>query len=688
MKAGVRGIALVVFVAAIAIGAAAAEVTHGRLCVAGSECRAHRCGEPLAPASEVRTYSLTADDEGLLVVGVIESNATRIACGASGALLAAVNVVSRASLTDTKGHVWELPLPSRKAVVIDLPRGEYTIAFDAARHQRVVRKVVVLDQPVRMTVELQRWPVLSGRVLRRESREPAVGAIVKTASGESAVVDGAGRFALDLDPAKWPNELLVESAGRPSTSVPVAPARIGKDLGDIVLAAGGVVTVAVRRDFATNSVDVELQRLLPGRMTGGPTVAKKTVAAAETNASLTFENVEPGDYVVLLRGAAPLERLGRRVTVSDGAMQRVAIRVEPFHVLVRAEMDGQRLSSAKMRIRNSSGYWEERFTLAENGEARLELWQDGKTVLDASLASAMTMSWRETREMDAAKDDEWVVRIPSRGIEGTVADAVTGKPLANATIVLQVGTKETGLGVSTTSDDAGRFRFLPAPYGAHELKAVARGHLPGTLSYSFAEPEEKRSVTIRLDPASGVAVNVVDAKNNPVAGAQLIAYRGGSLLAHGTTDSTGTAHVPVGETEPNDVFVIPRDGSFAMARVSADSPEVVVNVADGTSRLVIRCESDAHERIPNIATAMRYNGRMLPYEVFVAIVNAQGARMSSGIDGELVFDRMPNGVYEFWPVGTPAQLKTFSSRTERTAPVRVAANGGEHVVLMTFARNE
>jgi hypothetical protein len=121
------------------------------------------------------------------------------------------------------------------------------------------------------------------------------------------------------------------------------------------------------------------------------------------------------------------------------------------------------------------------------------------------------------------------------------------------------------------------------------------------------------------------------------------------------------------------VFIVPGSGSFAVAHVQSGQSDLRLTVPDGSSRIVIRTESDTHDAIERMVVDVRYGGVLLPFEVMAAFAG-RGSRTSSGSDGRIVLDRMPSGIYEFRPLAKAA------------VPVRMTATPGENVAVMTFTR--
>ncbi|HYH08403.1 MAG TPA: carboxypeptidase regulatory-like domain-containing protein [Thermoanaerobaculia bacterium] len=522
----------------------------------------------------------------------------------------------------------------------------------------------------------RRTHTISGTVIARNSGVPVRGAAITIDDKTVAMTGKAGRFSFEADAERWPEAIAVHAAPFTRTELRVPPARAATNLGEITLSLGGAIDIEVSPDV----VEVEILHVEKGRVRGR-SVARKAVKEG----AVKFEDLAPGDYIVLAKGDQPWERLGEVVHVMQGLIERVRPSIIPFPVAVRARFDGEPLARAEVVLTHKDGHWEEKLALDEAGEASAELWQEGR-VTAAVHSTAMTAPWLERRTL-SGDDTELRLDIPAREINGTVLDARSGEPIANAALRLKVtGDDGTSLTVGAKSDAEGRFRIAPVAYGQHLLKAAAANHPPVDVAYSFREPEERRSLTLRLDPAATVRVTVTDPRGTPIPGARAMHFQSfGRRLGIARTDATGIVEIPVPDDAPSELYVVPRDGSFGFVQLKTDVEEIPLRISDASCRIVLRAQSDQHAPIPDLSVVVRYNGRVLPPDVLEALRTMQGARTVSDHRGEIVLERMPAGIYEFWPVGTPAELRALASGVGPEAPVRITAAPGENVALLTFA---
>jgi hypothetical protein len=152
----------------------------------------------------------------------------------------------------------------------------------------------------------------------------------------------------------------------------------------------------------------------------------------------------------------------------------------------------------------------------------------------------------------------------------------------------------------------------------------------------------------------------------------------------GLTDSTGTIPLFVPESQTRDIFVVPRDGSLGIIRISAGSDDTTLRLGAGNSRIILRAETQTHQPLARVTMIVRYNGSLLPNEVMESLAG-RGSTTASDLQGRMTLEHMPAGLYEFWPVTSAADVA--AARTGRPPAVTIVASPGENLAVMTFARD-
>ncbi len=609
-----------------AIAAAEPEPITGQLCIDGMPCIEYRCGQSIKTPTDARLpFIFTSANTAIL--GFIDPGRTSIACTADGTLELRFKERRGVHVRVSLGP-WTFAVPwQQKPFVVSVPRGGYVLTIEAPHHVALRKTISIGAERLSYSADLQPLPQLSGRIVTAKDGTPVAGALIKTDTTEPVITDGTGGFVFEIDPQKWPTRVDVDAIGFASTSTYVPRPRVNTTLGDIRVVPGASITVEVKGA----TPEIALEKLLPGRVEGVP---YRNISAA----SGTFTGVEPGSYVVVLKGTGPCQRHGTLIDVAAGERKNIAIEIERFRLHARTSVAGEPLPWTSVVLRNRDFHWQSEFKTDASGEANLELWQGGRSTAWLAEKDVMTVPYRVDRELANGKDADWTIDIPRREIDGVVVDSQTGEPVPQAAVALRVQDVENGVGVHTRTDDKGHFRFMPAPYGRHTVLAASGDHMPGEISYTFLDPEQSRTVTLRLDPSVNVRLTIQDQHGRPLADAKVLQFRNGAMAGVGVTDSAGIIEIPAAKEELRDIYIVPRDGSFAAVQIRDDQPQVIV-VPDGTSRISIHTE-------PRSLIEMRFNGRPVPREVLNAIGQIRGVAMRSGADGRFVLDRMPRGIYE------------------------------------------
>lgn len=567
-----------------------------------------------------------------------------------------------------------------KPLQLAVRRGAYELSL-ATPHFRAWRKQLVVGaEPLHLTASFERLPTITGTVIDEETGQAVPGILIRSDQEGEAITDGTGRFIIEADPERWPRRLVARAGGYAETDVAVPAARADILLDPVRLSRGGSVLVDLRQPHPSAVMSIELHRLAEhGRALAGT----MTTLPVTEGAPIRFNKVKAGRYMVLAKGERAWERIAEPVTVEAAEEAKVALHITPFRLRMRLTSEDLPLPRAEVRLQNRDVLWEGSFPSDEKGEASVELWQGGRVW--ATVISEAFIPYKEGRTLTDGLDEEWLLDLPAHEVTGVVLDAETGKPIVNAALALEVHSDDGyTIGVHTRADAKGTFRFAPVARGRHKLSAAAPGYPPVDMTYAFTGADATREITVRLERASTVTLTVLDGLGRPLAGARVLDFVGMTRRGLAFTDATGTAGVQVSQGEVRDVFVIPREGSLGFAQIRSGAETQSVTVPAGTSRVVVRMESQERVPIPGISVAVRYAGKMLPFEVLQALATMHGARTKSDADGRVVFDHLPPGLYELWPVGSPAELRAVAAAGGGEAPVRMHLQPGENVAVMTF----
>lgn len=658
--------------------------SRGQLCFSG-ECRLHSCGESVEAAGSARTFifSPSRHDHRL---GVLAAGATVPSCELEGSLDVQVRLLDRGMqnvllrMKSAEGSEWAFRLTEddvKRPITIGVARGSYEIVAETP-HFVTYRKTleIAADRAV-VVAELRPLRTIEGILVDRVTGAVVGGAKIVADTGEDAITQRDGRFVLEIDPERWPKQLDVRAKGFGSRIVAVPPARVNTSLDKIALARGVTVEAAIHQTEPGQVVLVELLKLRnQGRQPGGVVQTLTLPKSHAMSRSVRFENVEPGQYVVLANGARPSQRAGQRVDVQEWDVPPVNVQLTPFRLRLRTMKDGEPLGDTRVILRQHEAFWQTDVAMDDAGEAAVDLWQGGRVT--ATVESRNSVPWRNERTIAEAIDGDWLLEMPRLEVVGRVIDAESGAAIPNAGVALEMSSTERHyhLSVSANADHEGAFRFAPVFPGEHTIRVASSDYPVSETIYTFGEEEESRSLTIALHRTPRTQLSVVDARGLPVTGAKVFVLAGdAATVTSGRTDATGQTPVFIPEGATHNVLVVPRDGSLGAMRIQSGTRQVRMVLPEGSSRIVVRAESESHEPIPRISLDVRYNGFLLPVEVMEALT-ARGSMTASDADGRMVLNNMPAGTYELWPVPGNAGR----------APVRMIATPGENLATLTYTR--
>ncbi|HEX2831642.1 MAG TPA: carboxypeptidase regulatory-like domain-containing protein [Thermoanaerobaculia bacterium] len=202
----------------------------------------------------------------------------------------------------------------------------------------------------------------------------------------------------------------------------------------------------------------------------------------------------------------------RKITLVPGQPQRVDLDLGgAVRVSGRVLLDGKPLSGARVTfasyeadgamaaaVSRDDGVYE--LSLASPGRYRIFAFADRLT--ERQFSAVRDLRGGESIDLD----------LREQIIEGTVLDASTRQPIADARVTLiAVGVETTSVGSEVTTDAFGRFRIATAGSGAHRLiaSASAYGHRTMTLNLGAS----LAPVTFELSPVSLLRVRIIDAKS-------------------------------------------------------------------------------------------------------------------------------------------------------------------------------
>lgn len=663
------------------------------LLLAATLCFGHDCRPvdgikfPIEAKAQARPFVWTSADGKSIVFGTAEANAKEIDLGSKDLREVTLSVRGSAARgwpaettialrSGPKTPEWTTVVLAKaiaNLATIRAPRGRYRLTI-AAPHHRIDSRALALDSNVALReVVLAPAPVISGTVVTRGEKGdvPVAGAFVARSDEKLAgTTNEEGAFRVELaDPL--PDQLVVSHAGFATKIVPLErqlPPDV--NLGAIQLAAGHTLTLHVKLPDALDPKNVLVRLAADTKQKYETTLLLTRKAEPE----VVLHDIAPGSYTIIVTGTDPLERLEVPLTMEEKDEERT-IAIAPFRVQGSAKIGQAPLADGAIHINDRTGWRAE--MPVHDGAFSGVLWQPGK--LSAYLQFQGSGEFVTSPEL-GADPSAWDIVLKDRRIAGRIVDAETKEPVEKATMSLQIGYPDGRHGYTNAEVRDGAYSILATKAGTYELRVQAPGYVNDSAKIEIAETDEgTRTRDFTLLRGIKATIEVVSAAGQPIAGAEVdegLSSDGFNPARVYRTDGAGRLTLQFRPDETRTLYVMPQEGSFAVAHLTAPRDErplqIVVPPATGSLHVTMKRAPDA-DSYPNVV--MRYNGEMLPPFAM------RGAGVLAPTPNERVYQRLPAGLYELWAVQFPpgAFLEKLIGWVPRTPPVRVGVTSGEAV---------
>lgn len=526
-------------------------------------------------------------------------------------------------------------------------------------------------------------PRLSGRVVDGTGK-PVPNARITAGAKLLGRTDAAGRFSLPVPAA--PAAIAVQAASFVTHTITLDPSSYL--LGDVVLLRAASMFVD------TSSVKgLQELALIPVRHRSDPsqTITRKPVGTATI-----FNGLEPGSYFLVARGAGPLQQKMQRVQVEEGGLAQVALTIDRMPLRGYVFLGREPLANANVEIFGPGSVWSGRVRTDADGLYTGELWQVGPmqaVVTSPRLITEYTAGHRGTEALDR-EAVVWDIAVPDRTITGRVVDdrgnAVAGTPLS-----IQVEDGELHSTINLLSDAQGAFAYGAARTGRYTIEAQPKMHLePAPLEFELRDGDPDKRVELVLERGAEVRVRVTREDGRPIAGALIadgVTEDGSKPLTRHRTSATGEATLRGRAGDAKTIYVIPLQGSFAVAHLTLD-PETLaqgmdVVVPDAKSALVIRARDEKGAALGGINFAVRYNGELLPPAILLLIHTLQQVEYKTTPAGEVRIHGLPSGMYELWAYRTASEGDRLAVNPDGYEPsLQLSVAQGTYEADLTFGK--
>lgn len=639
----------------------------------------------VAPSKRDRKFLWYSKDMRGLTIGVLPAGATtadRDATAGVFALHTSIRGPETAdgvvTLRDEKLGQWTITLDPwwfrDGRLNLQVPKGTWDLTVTAAGQplQRPVR-VPFLEERRRSSTanrppppDLPRKP---GRIALR-GRAVAKGIpadFAKITSDCSRVVceaDEGGKIACEIDrPASGSICLEHPRLGRAHIELPRNVAVL--DLGPVELVAGAVVRL-VRPPHVELPPKTTVSLLRGGKEVREP----QRIDDRET---VEISGLDGGPHLVLLAGPEALQRKLFPIDVQNGAPNEVTLSIDAYRLTGTVEYREKPLENAVLELTGEA--WSAELRADQSGRFSAELWSPGDYAVLVQ-APALTQPYGEMKRVSAS-DSDWRFDVPSRRITGRVSDGESGRPIADASLLVESTSGETRWSRPVTADEEGAFDISGIREGTYEISARAPSFLPGERTTLTIEKNDgDRSIDLRLEPGVLIPLSVVDT-NGEAVGEAIVAA---DFTPDGTrikrllrTDASGRVFVPVAEKSAKTVFIIPKRGSLAMTVLSAADPNGArVVVPDPVVTLALHARDADGIGVPNVQYILHWQGRALPRPLLQQLASVRAFAFATSANGEVTIPLLPAGRYEVdWiaPSGqtTRSSIEAFGGETVVTA---------------------
>ena len=582
--------------------------------------------------------------------------------------------------------LWTLPPKSASRVrTLVVPRGSYTLALKAEHYHVLSRPLDARVEKVAVgELRLMHLPSARGIAVDSEGKGIASAIVTRPDASVCATANEQGAFACELG-ERVPPGLVVSAPGYGDRDIEL-PRDIKDDLdvGRVVLTKGHKLTVNVVRPEAgagTVSLFGETPRYERSKL--------KTREIREREETVQFD-VGSGTYYVLVAGTGALARLEVPVIIKDENVTETVI-VEPYRVVGTVHFGDDPLTTGSVGLSSIKGRTWRGEIPVEAGRFEATLWQRGD--LSAYVIGPELGGIPESAEPPTLGNDptSWDIRLEKKMIVGRIFDAETRKPVAGVELGLTARQDNRTLYTSVKVDPDGSYRILSMRPGTYSLRVRSDEHAAFTTDVRVAPEDRIKTVDIALERGIVQPLEIVMASGAPARNATIL--EGIQPDRHNpqfilTADGQGRFALRGKAGESRLLYIVPRDGSFAVLRVqipkiSAEKPLRVV-VPDPTSSLRVRATRD--DQPVAAPLLIRFNGEFVPGAILRFVTHEFiGTRAT----GEVVLAKLPAGAYEVWGLaGEQDEEQMIASNGALRPPVRVGVSGGEQSVSVVAPPRE
>lgn len=444
------------------------------------------------------------------------------------------------------------------------------------------------------------------------------------------------------------------------------------DLGTIELLRGG--TIRVLKPLHLALPEGTAIQLLRKRANVGEPVP---LGAREI---YEFNGLEADRYQLLLSGPEPLQKKLFPVHVTEGESD-IVLSLEPFKLTGEVLHRDKAFGGATVALNGPA--WSTELTADQSGRFESELWSPESYAVLVT-GPGVDEPYAVMKRVSVS-DNEWRLVVPSRKIHGRVIDRNTGKPIPDALLVTSSDAENTRRSRNVRVREDGTFEIPGVAAGSFLISVRAPGYLSSDeRELRIGEKDGDVRFDASLERGTEVRALVTSAATGkPLASAVIVSdfSADGSIAGRTTiTRDDGSAVITVPEKGSTLIAVLPKSGSFALARVSAADAVngVAIAVPEPVAVLTLNTIMSTGEPLSGVGIRLRREGQEVPTAALTTFAAMHNVSLVTKESGRTSIPLLPAGRYDVsW---------VMRSRPVAAArPVSVQLENQETVVTQTFS---
>ena len=402
-----------------------------------------------------------------------------------------------------------------------VPAGGHDVQVSHPHYGRTFRRKTIEPGLNLLDVELEAGTVVSGRVLD-ESGGPVPGALLKLTSRDATGGSYSARSAEDggfrLTPvARGRYSLRAEAAG-------FAPAELESEIQVERRPVGGIEIVLHHgAALAGRVLGLSADELTGVSVAARDAIGRSFPARLDADGRYRIDGLSAGDWQVRAALWAGQREVTARVVIAPADREVVRDLEFQRRLVLSGQVlyDEEPLPETQVAVR-AERYAGERSVLTDyDGRFRLEDLEPDRYWLGLRNGTKLLVH-NDTVEL--TEDRELLIRLQAATVSGRVVAADSGKPIADALLLLRhpAGAEGPEFLVTGGTGEDGSFELFHVPAAKYQLTARAEGFAQAVQELQVAGGSDVSGLELRLAPTQGLALNVRLASGLPPAQVHLL----------------------------------------------------------------------------------------------------------------------------------------------------------------------